>query len=470
MNFRIKLYNTFGRKLEELNTVTPNLVKMYVCGPTVYDYVHIGHGRTFVVFDAISRYLRLRGYTVIRVQNITDIDDKIIKKSQETGKDWREIVEYYSKDYIDTLSQLKVKIDIHPRVTQHIKEIIDFVQKLIDKGHAYATPGGSVYFDVDSYPNYGELSNTKKEEWNQGEEFVKEKKHPYDFALWKAWKPGEPYWESPWGKGRPGWHIECSTMSTRYLGEKFDIHGGGADLIFPHHENERAQTEALTGEKWVSYWIHSAFVTIRKEKMSKSLGNIIPLNEAIKKWGPSVLRYWYLSSHYRSPLDFSEEALEQARSALQRIKDSMAIIRSIISEGPKYYAKDEDIKLQREIIDNLNKFHEAMSNDFDTSTALSSIHEVARIVFSKLQYSRDYLGAMLAFEAFKQFNDVFGVMDEEFYPAYEKMYKIIDTIVDIRNQLRQMKLYEASDKIREELLKAGIRILDSKDKSTWRFE
>jgi cysteinyl-tRNA synthetase len=467
---RIKIFNTLGRKLEEFDTINPNIAKMYVCGPTVYDYVHIGHGRTFVAFDAISRYLRLRGYTVIKVQNITDIDDKIIKKSQETGKDWREIVDYYSRDYIDTLNQLKVKIDIHPRVTQHIKEIIEFIQKLIDKGHAYIAPSGSVYFDVDTYPNYGELSNVKKEEWNQGEEFVKEKKHPYDFALWKAWKPGEPYWDSPWGKGRPGWHIECSTMSTRYLGDQFDIHGGGADLVFPHHENERAQTESLISKKWVSYWVHSAFVTIKKEKMSKSLGNIIPLNEALKKWGPSVLRYWYLSSHYRSPIDFSEEALEQAGSSLQRIKDSMAIIRSILSEGPKSYAKDEDIIVQKEIINNLNKFHEAMSNDFDTATALSYMHEIVSIIFSKLQYSRDFMGAMLAFEALRQFNEVFGVMDEEFYPTYEKISKVIDSIIEIRNELRKIKLYDISDKIREELLKAGIRVLDSKDKSTWRFE
>ncbi|AOL16996.1 cysteine--tRNA ligase [Sulfolobus sp. A20] len=466
----IKIFNTLGRTLEEFKPVERNVVKMYVCGPTVYDFIHIGHGRTFVVYDAISRYLRLRGYTVIRVQNITDIDDKIIKKSQETGKDWREIVDYYSKDYIDALGQLKIKIDIHPRVTQHIKEIIDFVQRLIDKGHAYVSNSGSVYFDVNSYPHYGELSGAKREEWNQEEEFIKEKKNPYDFALWKAWKPGEPYWDSPWGKGRPGWHIECSTMSTRYLGEKFDIHGGGSDLIFPHHENERAQTESLTGERWVSYWVHVAFLTIKKEKMSKSLGNIIPLNEALKKWGPSVLRYWYLSSHYRSPIDFSEEALNQASNSLQRIKDSIAVLRSIISEGPKFYAKDEDIKVQQDILKYLDMFHQSMSNDFDTATALSHIHEIVSLIFSKLQYSRDFLGAMLAFEALKQFNDVFGVMDEEFYPSYEKISKIIDSVIEIRNELRKMRMYEISDKIREELLKSGIRILDSKDKSTWRFE
>ncbi|TRM81075.1 cysteine--tRNA ligase, partial [Sulfolobus sp. A20-N-F6] len=220
----------------------------------------------------------------------------------------------------------------------------------------------------------------------------------------------------------------------------------------------------------VSYWVHVAFLTIKKEKMSKSLGNIIPLNEALKKWGPSVLRYWYLSSHYRSPIDFSEEALNQASNSLQRIKDSIAVLRSIISEGPKFYAKDEDIKVQQDILKYLDMFHQSMSNDFDTATALSHIHEIVSLIFSKLQYSRDFLGAMLAFEALKQFNDVFGVMDEEFYPSYEKISKIIDSVIEIRNELRKMRMYEISDKIREELLKSGIRILDSKDKSTWRFE
>jgi len=466
----IKIFNTMGKKLEELQTVEPNTVKMYVCGPTVYDYVHIGHGRTFVAFDAMVRYLKLRGYNVIRVQNITDIDDKIIKRAQDTGKDWTEIVDFYLKDYIDAMSQLKVEIDQHPRVSTHIKEIIEFIQGLIDKGHAYVAPSGSVYFDVDTFPSYGLLSGTKKEEWNQGEEFVKEKRHPYDFALWKAWKPGEPYWESPWGKGRPGWHIECSTMSTRYLGEQFDIHGGGVDLVFPHHENERAQSEALLGKTWVKYWVHVSYLTINKEKMSKSLKNIIPLNEAIKKWGTNTLRYWFLTAKYRNTIDFSEDSLSQASTSLRRLKDAMSVLRGIIKDGPKYYSNDEQVKTQRKIISLIQKFHEALSEDFDTATALSYIHEIATIVFNELQTSEDFMGAMLALDAFRQFNYVYGVMDEEFNLAYDNLNKVIDAVVEVRNILRAKKMYDLSDQIRDVLAKAGIKLLDSKDKTTWRFE
>lgn len=466
----IKIFNTMGKKLEELQTVEPNTVKMYVCGPTVYDYVHIGHGRTFVAFDAMVRYLKLRGYNVIRVQNITDIDDKIIKRAQDTGKDWTEIVDFYLKDYIDAMSQLKIEIDQHPRVSTHIKEIIEFIQGLIDKGHAYVAPSGSVYFDVDTFPSYGLLSGTKKEEWNQGEEFVKEKKHPYDFAVWKAWKPGEPYWESPWGKGRPGWHIECSTMSTRYLGEQFDIHGGGVDLVFPHHENERAQSEALLGKTWVKYWVHVSYLTINKEKMSKSLKNIIPLNEAIKKWGTNTLRYWFLTAKYRNTIDFSEDSLSQASTSLRRLKDAMSVLRGIIKDGPKYYSNDEQVKTQRKIISLIQKFHEALSEDFDTATALSYIHEIATIVFNELQTSEDFMGAMLALDAFRQFNYVYGVMDEEFNLAYDNLNKVIDAVVEVRNILRAKKMYDLSDQIRDVLSKAGIKLLDSKDKTTWRFE
>ena len=465
----IKVFNTMGRKLEPFKPLLPQTVRMYVCGPTVYDYVHIGHGRTFVAFDAIVRYLRLRGYNVIRVQNITDIDDKIINRAKETGKDWREIVDFYSRDYLDGLSALKVKIDAHPKVTEHINEIIQFIQGLIDKGHAYVAPSGSVYFDVDTFPNYGALSNTKKEQWNQGEEFVKEKRHPYDFALWKAWKPGEPYWESPWGKGRPGWHIECSTMSTRYLGESFDIHGGGIDLVFPHHENEIAQSEALLGHKWVNYWLHVAYLTIRKEKMSKSLKNIIPLKDALKTWGPNVLRYWYLSAHYRSELDYSEEALESAQKGLQRLKDAVAALRGIVSEGPKHRSDDEAVKVQREIIDLIEKFHGAMSMDFNTSEALITVHKLADLVFSKVQTMEDFTSATLALEGFRIFNEVFGVMDEEFGAVNERLFKVIDAVLEVRNQLRARKMYDLSDQIRAVLENAGIKVLDSKDKSTWRF-
>ncbi|MCQ4366252.1 MAG: cysteine--tRNA ligase [Sulfolobales archaeon] len=469
MSEEIKVFNTYGRKLEPFEPLKPHTVTMYVCGPTVYDYVHIGHGRTFVAFDAVVRYLKLRGYNVIRVQNITDIDDKIINKARETGKDWREIVDYYTKDYMDGIRALKVKIDAHPKVTEHIKEIIEFVQGLIDKGHAYVAPSGSVYFDVDSFPNYGALSNTKKEQWNQGEEFVKEKKNPYDFALWKAWKPGEPYWESPWGKGRPGWHIECSTMSTRFLGERFDIHGGGIDLVFPHHENEIAQSEAYFGHKWVNYWLHVAYLTIRKEKMSKSLKNIIPLNEALKKWGPNVLRYWYLSAHYRSELDYSEEALESASKGLQRLKDAVALLRGVISQGPKFRSSDEAILTQRQIVNLIEQLHEAMSLDFNTAEALNVAHRLADLAFSKVVPSEDFTSAVLAMEGFRMFNEVFGVMDEEFGAGMETLSRVLDAVLEIRNQLRAKKMYDLSDQIRAILESSGVKVLDSKDKSTWRL-
>ena len=259
------MFNTLGRRKERFEPFNPPIVKMYVCGLTVYDYMHIGHARTFVVFDAIKRYLKLRGYDVIYVQNITDIDDKIINRAKEKGINWKELAETYIKDYMDNIKKLNINVDYHPRVTEHINDIIDFIKVLLEKGHAYVAKSGSVYFDVSSYKFYGELSGrASKELWRQEEEFVYEKKNPYDFALWKALKPGEPWWESPWGKGRPGWHIECSVMSTKFLGPRIDIHGGGQDLIFPHHENEKTQSECALGIRpWVKYWLHSGMLTIK---------------------------------------------------------------------------------------------------------------------------------------------------------------------------------------------------------------
>lgn len=466
----MKLFNTYGRTLEDFHPIDQGLVKMYVCGPTVQDLVHLGHGRTFVAFDGISRYFKLRGYSVFRVQNITDIDDKIINKAKERGIDWREVSEYYSREYLDALSSLKVHVDAHPKVTSHIGEIISFIQGLIDKGHAYATPSGSVYFEVDTFPNYGALSNSRRESWEQEKEFLSEKRKPYDFALWKASKPGEPYWESPWGKGRPGWHIECSTMSSRYLGERFDIHGGGGDLIFPHHENEIAQSEAYFGHRWVNYWMHVSFLTIKKEKMSKSVGNIIPLKDAIKSYGPTVLRYWFLSTNYRTPVDFSEEALENARVSLRRLKDAVATLKGVIKQGPKFRSDDESIKDQGRILSLMGDFHSRMSYDFDFSGAMASVHEVASLVFERVQHSEDYTSALLALELFRQFNQVYRVMDEDLGEGGTDVSRIIDGVLEVRTQLRSKGMYELSDYIRTVLESSGVKVLDSKGKSTWRFE
>jgi len=465
----MRIFNTLGRSLQTFEPLG-STVKMYVCGPTVYDEVHIGHGRTFVAYDLMSRYLKLRGFNVVRVQNITDIDDKIIKRANDSGKSWEEIVDVYSKSYLEALDSLKVKVDLHPRVSMHINEIISFIEGLIEKGHAYQTSSGSVYFDVDTYRNYGELSNTAKNLWSQGEESVREKKHPYDFALWKASKPNEPFWDSPWGRGRPGWHIECSTMSTRYLGETFDIHGGGMDLIFPHHENERAQSESMLGHPWVKYWVHTAFITIKREKMSKSLGNIIPLKDIIKKWGASTLRVWFLSSHYRTNVDFSDESMEQAKSSLERFRNAIAVLRSVIKEGNISYSSERGIKTSNKILSIYQKFLTSMDDDFDTASALASIHELATLVFTEIQESRDFLSSVLAMQVMENFNSVFRVLDEEINANSLSLERIVDSILEVRKTLREKKMYEASDMIRDSLMKAGIKIMDSKEGSTWRLE
>ena len=452
---------------------------MYVCGPTVYDYTHLGHARTYVAFDAIKRYFRLRGFNVIHVQNITDIDDKIINRARSEGKDWREIVDIYTKDYFEMLEKLKIKVDIHPRVTEHINEIIEFIQELIDKGYAYVAPSGSVYFEVDKYPDYGSLSGLRNpEEWRQEVEVLKEKKKPYDFALWKAWKPGEPYWEAPWGRGRPGWHIECSVMSSKYLGRQFEIHGGGQDLIFPHHENERAQSEALFGVKpWVKYWLHTGYLTVQGEKMSKSLGNIIPLREAVKKWGAETLRLWLLSAHYRTQLDYSEDALEQARANLRRLRMAVEDLRKIIgSVTPPAKLTDREVKVITMVEKTYMEFHNAMSNDFNTAKALAAIMELVRIVNRDIVPGEMYVAAVRAYRVFEDFNYVFGVLDDVLYGVakleHEKMVEdLVNLIVRVRGELRKRKLYDIADEIRAELRRLGIQLYDYPGgKTVWRLE
>jgi len=471
----IRIYNTLTKKIEVFNPVNPGIVKMYVCGPTVYDYNHIGHGRTYVLFDAFKRYLSLRGYHVIHVVNITDIDDKIIRRSIEEGRDWRDIVEEYTRDYLESLEKLNIKVDLHPRVTMHIKEIIDFIQILIDKGYAYVAPSGSVYFDVDKYEDYGLLSNRlEKTLWEQEKEFLSEKKNPYDFALWKAWKPGEPYWDSPWGRGRPGWHIECSVMSTRYLGEQFDIHGGGSDLIFPHHENERAQSEAALGVKpWVKYWIHTGMLMVGSEKMSKSLGNIIPLREAFSKWGVKQLRLWYLTSHYRGPQVFTEESIQQASKLYDRLVNAVELLNKLLREtsSDPFKAGEDDLEVLSELMSTRLGFHNALSNDFNTPEALAYVNKLLNIVFGKLQYKPSYITTLTAYKILEEYNKVLGVLDEYFYTkpfeAETIVDKLINMIVDIRRELRSRKIYDLADRIREELSKEGIILMDIGLETRW---
>ncbi|MEM2224221.1 MAG: cysteine--tRNA ligase [Acidilobaceae archaeon] len=464
------VFNTLGRRRELFTPNDPPLVTMYTCGPTPYDYTHIGHARTFTVFDAIKRYLNLRGYSVFHVQNITDIDDKIINRAREESRDWRSVVEDYTRDYMDMLSALSIRIDLHPRVTDHISDIIRFIERLISKGYAYVAESGSVYFNVESYSDYGKLSGlTSREAWRQEEEFIREKKSPYDFALWKAAKPGEPSWDSPWGRGRPGWHIECSVMSSKYLGSRIDIHGGGVDLVFPHHENEIAQSEAYFNTKpWVKYWLHVSYLTIRGEKMSKSLHNIIPFRDAVKEWGSGALRLWLLSSHYRSNLDYSEQGLEQASRLYERLRDvASRISRRLEKSEPTHVLKDIDILSKLKAIN--KSWHESLSNDFNFGLAMSSLWEFTSLYYREIDYSESQTILLYAYKSLVEFNRVYAILDDilEKPKATRLEEDLVNLIVQVRGELRARKIYDLSDFIRDNLRKLGIKLLDYRDRTEW---
>ncbi|MDO8885975.1 cysteine--tRNA ligase [Candidatus Oleimmundimicrobium sp.] len=378
----IKIYNTLSRKKEEFIPREKGKVSMYVCGPTVYNYIHIGNARCYVAFDVVYRYLKYRDYNVTYVRNLTDVDDKIINRANEEGLSTKEIAEKYVKAFHEDMNGLKNEPpQIEPRATEHIKEMIDAIKCLLEKGFAYEVDG-DVFFEVQKFKGYGKLSGRAIDEMRAGERVnVDTRKHsPMDFALWKAAKPGEPSWNSPWGEGRPGWHIECSVMSSKYLGASFDIHGGGQDLIFPHHENEIAQAEACTGkEPFVKYWLHNGFVNIKEEKMAKSLGNVILVREILKKYDPNVLRMFFISTHYRSPINYSEENLEAVASALERLKTAVYNINYLAKSS--IVGRDEESKVkqfEKTIVDVKGNFFEAMDDDFNTASALGVIFEFVK--------------------------------------------------------------------------------------------
>jgi len=474
----IRVRNTLGRRLEEFTPFNYPNVNMYVCGPTPQDYAHIGHARTFVTFDAIKRYLNLRGYNVFHIQNITDIDDKIIERARREGRDWREVSEYYARDYLEQMNELGVRIDIHPKVTHHIREIIEFIERLIDKGYAYVAPSGSVYYSVDKYPDYGRLSGRiSRDQWRQEEEFLGEKRSPYDFALWKAAKPGEPYWDSPWGRGRPGWHIECSVMSTRYAGGRLDIHGGAMDLIFPHHENERAQSEAFLGSSpWVKYWLHTGYLTIEGEKMSKSLGNIIVLREAIREWGPGPLRLWLLSAHYRTQLEYSMQGLQQAKRIYERLRDvTQDILYRLGREEPTHYMKSRDLGSLRSLLKIYRGWHESMSNDFNFGEAMKYLWEFTSLYYKDIKNSESMTLLLYAYKIIEGFNRVYAFADDilkglEGGVLGDLAEPLIELLVEVRSELRRRRMYDLSDHIRDRLSTMGVRLMDYKDKTEWRIE
>ena len=468
------MYNTLSKSLENFEPFNPPKVGMYVCGPTVYDYTHVGHARTYVAFDVIKRFLNLKGFEVTYVQNITDIDDKIINRANKENVDWKIIADTYTKDYLEALEKLHIEVDVHPKATHHIKEMIDFISKLIEAGFAYES-NGSVYFDVDKFLEYGKLSKrVKGEGWRQEEAFIHEKKRPYDFALWKRAKPGEPWWESPWGPGRPGWHIECSVMSSFYLGDRIDIHGGGVDLVFPHHENEIAQSEARYGVKpWVKYWLHAGYLTIKGEKMSKSLGNIIPLKEIFTKHKPEALRLMLALTHYRSTVDFSYELLERYERIYERLKNCVELLMRITSKALfNFKLSNEELKIARDIDENLLGFITSMEDDFNGAKAAPYLHNIISIAYSDIIPSEKAELALKALNAFKRINQVLAVLDDVLGArSFERdiIDKLVQLIVDIRQIHRSRKEYEIADKIREQLASLGIKLMDSKTGTTWTY-
>lgn len=464
----LRIYNTLTRKKEPFETLEPGVVRMYVCGPTVYDKAHIGHAMSALVFDIIRRYLEYRGYTVKFVMNFTDVDDKIIRRAQQLGEDPFRLAERYIEDYRRNLQALNVKpATVNPRATQEIDQIIAMIQGLIEKGHAYVVDG-DVYFRVTSDPDYGKLSGRRLDEMQAGAriEVDERKEHPMDFALWKAAKPGEPAWPSPWGPGRPGWHIECSAMNLHHLGEQIDIHGGGNDLIFPHHENEIAQSESLTGKPFVRYWVHNGMVQLGGEKMSKSLGNLITIEEFLAQHPADVLRMMVLNSNYRSPLVYTDEVVQQSERALERLRSALRPALPDATGAPEATLQT----LQAQIEATRQGFIEAMDDDFNTSGALAAIFELVRAINQARSEGATNEQLAPAQAVLRELTGVLGLTLEEPAAAPSAAEPFIDLLIEVRTELRKQKLWALSDRIRDRLAELGVILEDSREGTTWRWK
>ncbi len=469
----LKVFNTFIKRKENFVPAEKGKVGMYVCGPTVYDFIHIGNARSFVAFDVIRRYLEYKGYNVTYVSNITDVDDKTIRRAKEMGISLQQLGERYSDYYFDDLAKLNIKKpDINPRATQHIEEIVDLIQILIDKRCAYIVDG-NVYYDVSKFEDYGKLSGNKAEALEDGAriEVDPKKRNPADFALWKKQKLGEPAWSSPWGKGRPGWHVECSAMSMKYLGETLDIHAGGKDLIFPHHENEIAQSESVAGKPFAKYWLHNEWLTVNGEKMSKSLGNFITAREAIEKYGSEVVRFFLASIHYRSPIDFNQRNLKQARRNLEKWLSSVEKFNAL-KEGKNKKAAGKDLLRQVEKI--RQKFEEAMDNDFNTPLAVSALSSLTREIN---QYVRNHVEIDSEVKEKttktikKLMGDVLGITIERQKPEIDKLLEnLMRLIIDIRQQIRERQDWKMTDEIRTRLRALEIVLEDKPEGTEWKFK
>jgi cysteinyl-tRNA synthetase len=472
----LRIYNTLKGKVEEFKPLKEGEVSMYVCGPTVYNYIHIGNARPAIFFDTVRRYLEYRGYKVKYVQNFTDVDDKMIKRSIEEGITLKEVADKYIAAYFEDTAKVNLKEDgmLRPKATEHIGEMIKLIKTLIEKDFAYEVQG-DVYFSVKSYnEKYGELSKQNTEDLQSGSRVdVNDiKRSPLDFALWKAAKDGEPSWGSPWGKGRPGWHIECSAMSNKYLGPTFDIHGGGQDLIFPHHENEIAQSKCATGGDFARYWIHNGYINVKGEKMSKSLGNFFLLREVLEKYEGKVVRFFVLSSHYRKPIDFSDEELNQAKAAVERIENSLMRVLEKMDERDSTGDNMALASLEKAMEESKNKFIAAMDEDFNTSQGLGAIFELIKEMNKFMDGTSLDSGGREVLQAASDFIkeaviEVLGIDIKVEKKVGNMTSELVDFILEIRQNARVERNWALSDKIRDRLSDMGVKIKDGKDKTTW---
>lgn len=461
----IRLYNTLSRKKENFVPLEEGKVKMYVCGPTVYNDAHVGHAMSALVFDIIRRYFEFRGFTVKHVMNYTDVDDKIIIRSKQMGIDPLELSAQYIKDFDQNLKDLNIlPATSKPRVSQTMGEILSFIEGLIDKGYAYAAANGDVYFRVENDEDYGKLSGRKLEDMQAGSriEIGEQKENPMDFALWKAAKPGEPSWESPWGKGRPGWHIECSAMNLSELGEQIDIHGGGNDLIFPHHENEIAQSESFTGKPFAKYWMHNGMLQLSGEKMSKSLGNIISIKKFLDERNADVMRMLVLSGTYRSPLVFNEETLDAAQRGLERLSSGL---RPASGSGTSSELVN---RLDDQALETEKSFIRAMDDDFNTAGALAALYDLVRVINTAKDANASPAQISNSQSKLRSLIDVLGLRLEG-KQGDTSSEKLIELLMEVRREVRTQKLWGLSDLIRDRLTELNVIVEDTKDGSNWRW-
>lgn len=453
----MQIYNTMTRKKEELVPLVPGQIRMYACGPTVYNYFHIGNARPFIVFDTLRRYLEYKGFQVTFVQNFTDIDDKMIRRAHEEGTTVAELGERFIAEYYRDADALGIeRASANPRATQHIGEIISLVQKLIDGGHAYAADNGDVYFAVRSFPGYGKLSGQNIDDLENGARVdpTEQKRDPLDFALWKGEKPGEPAWDAPWGRGRPGWHIECSAMSMAILGESFDIHAGGQDLIFPHHENEIAQSEAATGKPFARFWMHNGYINVDNQKMSKSLGNFFTVRDIAKEFDLEAVRMFMLSVHYRNPVNFSRELIQQAEAALTRLRTA----RERLEEAQRVQETAEDAAFTASLDGFRARFEAAMDDDLNTADAIGALFDLVRACNTFVTEPRGGAAIDAAKALFDQLTGVLGLLQHK---QEEAMPEEALRLLDERQQARKAKDFARADAIRDQLKEMGYAVEDT---------